>query len=425
MSTYEEILEEVRRRLRDSELVLTVDTAAGFARQVIDDYQRRSVATPGAKHLTDVEGLFVRVLDALVGWGDLSDLISDPNIEEIHVLGDAVWGWDHRTGRPRPGKATTEAASLEVVMRMLEDTPVSLDLSEPTAKAIVMGEQWRLSVSIPPSSRRLMAILRRFHTDYRTLRELVTLDTLSTHAASFLWAVMQQLDSRVVVSGMPGSGKTTLLAAMHRVGVVPTWHRIRILEPTYELILDHPQAVNLQEVPHTDPALDLTAQIEFSLTTSPTRLLVGEILGKEAQALHRAANAGVGLGVTVHSNSATDGLHALVINATKGTDTIPLATAEAAFARDLDYVIHMESEHLPGAISRYVTEIVAVLHDQRTNRFRIRPLFSRATPGGDLIWTGKLPDATSVARIDKALLAQGLTVEGILRGEVTASIFEQ
>ena len=79
---------------------------------------------------------------------------------------------------------------------------------------------------------RLSATLRRYVVRHIALQDLVLRQSLSTPAASLLWAAMQ-FRSRVIVSGEPGAGKTTMLNAL--LHSAPVHHCVRSCEEIREL----------------------------------------------------------------------------------------------------------------------------------------------------------------------------------------------
>src|SRR5258706_12009843 len=74
----------------------------------------------------------------------------------------------------------------------------------------------------------------------------------------------------------------------------------------------------------------------------PDRIVVGEVRGSEAFELTRAINAGCGFLCTVHSNSASEALDALVNAALMAGENVTQPVVRRGFARSIDVVVHVE-----------------------------------------------------------------------------------
>ena len=418
----ERLRNDLRGRLADEQQLnreITVDLVENAARDVVDAYEQQAATHPDLLALVDPTATMRRLVDDVLAWGPLTEHLANPNVEEILLEGNQIFIKDHATGRPRQLTTTTTEAELQqAVLRMLEGAGVSLDRSVPCAKALVLDRTVRLAAQIPPVAASLSAVIRRFHAPVQSLQQLVRFESLTLPAASFLWAVMKQPTSRIVVSGIPSAGKTTLLTALHRL--VPKHHIVRIIESTTEMIIDHPLASNCQEAGDWD----LSKLIEFSLVMSPVRIVVGEVLGAEAAVLIRAANAGCGFACTVHSNSALDALFALADNATKVGPNQSYESACRAFARAIDYVVHLSADARLGGKRRQVMEILAVDRTpQQSGRFKTRAIFRRRRLGEPMVWTGQRPDEDDEALLD-ASAPERITVDDILKGRAAPQVLQ-
>ncbi len=129
--------------------------------------------------------------------------------------------------------------------------------------------------------------------------------------------------------------------------------------------------------------------------------------GSEAFELTRAVNAGCGFACTVHANSAADALDALVNAALMAGENVTEGVVRKVFASALDFVIHLERDAVgDGPIRRQVMEVLAVVPSLRED-FTTQPIFRRDHLGAPLEWTGALPPAPVVGRIERALSGPG------------------
>ncbi len=414
--TIERLGAEVRERLRrvDGGSEVSADTVSSIARDVVEEYQHRS-HQDGSPLLARPTAIVERIVEDITGWGPLTNLVHDPDIEEILVEGDNIFIMDNAASRPvQVNVHATEQELRQVIIRMLRGSNRKLDYENPQAKASVLDGTARLTVTIPPASSRLSATIRRYIRRFQSLRSLVDVGTLSVEAGGFLWALMQDRTSRFVVSGIPGAGKTTLLAAMHLAA--PPHHTVRILEQVTELDLGRALTSNYQEVDggvREGSELTLRHLIRHALSMRPDRIVVGEVLGEESAELFRAANTGAGFAVSNHAYSARAALDALVTTAIHAGENISIEAATRAFADAIDYVIHLAMDHHGEASRRRVMEILAVAAGE--GGFSTTTLFARKGFDEPLRWTGARPHDEKTALIDAAL-PDGMTLRDILEG---------
>ncbi len=152
----------------------------------------------------------------------------------------------------------------------------------------------------------------------------------------------------------------------------------------------------------------------------PDRIVVGEVRGSESFELTRAVNAGTGFACTVHANSATDALAALVNSALMAGENVPESVVRKVFSSSIDLVVHLDREmqgESDGPIKRQVMEILAVvpsLHDD----FSVQPLFLRDRLGTGMYWTGALPPDQLSERLQR-MLPQNVSLSDVMNGQVS------
>ena len=401
---YEAIRREVhvridRRRLRPD---VDLDAVRGEVGATVDEYQRAAML---GEHLplADPADLADRVLRSITDLGPLTELFARRDVEEIFIEGPRVSYLDG-SGRLRGLTVpTSEDENRHVVDRMLATTDRQLNTKHPMVQARVLGGSARLTAAIPPIGDQLSATVRRYVVRNVTLGDLVARDSLSQQAAAFLQLLMQ-IRSRVTVSGEPGAGKTTLLAAL--LAAAPANQCVRACEEIRELAVPITHGSYYEVRP---PALDGTGEItlrdlvKFVLAMRPDRIVVGEVRGAEAFELSRAVNAGCGFLCTVHANSASEALDALVNAALMAGENVTERIVRKVFSSALDVVIHLDRDDVANgdtdSIRRRVVEIAAVVPALRDD-FTVEPLFVREDGRGPLRWTGALPPSLA-ARLDR------------------------
>jgi pilus assembly protein CpaF len=356
-----------------------------------------------------------RLIESLTGNGPLTRLLGRSDVEEIFVEGDKVTYLEAGGALRAIDVPTSEAENRQTIERLIGATDRRLDTSNPIAQARVLNGSARLTAVLPPVGDHLSATIRKYALRRQTLGSLVELGSLTEQAATFLDAAMRASAS-VIISGPPGSGKTSFLSAL--ISATPTDHCVRACEEVREL---HVPLVHGSYYEARPPSLDGSGEISLrdlvktTLAMRPDMIIVGEVRGAEAFELTRAVNAGCGLACTIHANSASDALDALVNAALMAGENVAERVVRKVFSSSIDLVVHLDrkADASDATIRRETMEVRAVvpsLHDD----FSTEPLFTRDHLGGPMAWTGALPPESLVRRIE-SVLPERATLSSILR----------
>jgi type IV secretion system protein TrbB len=160
------------------------------------------------------------------------------------------------------------------------------------------------------------------------------------------------LRKNILVVGATGSGKTTFLnAILHEVATATPDDRLVVIEDTPELQVQSQNSVSLLAM---GPVTMLDC-LRATLRLRPTRIVVGEVRGREALTLLKAWNTGHPGGVaSIHANDAAAGLIRLeALIAEEGSAPQPRLIAEA-----VDLVVSISADAAEG---RRVREVSIVL----------------------------------------------------------------
>jgi len=319
--------------------------------------------------------------------GFLGDLLGDPTVEEIIVIGG------HRTFVVRNGikelvPIIADTATLRrFADQLLAGTGRRLDLSSPIVSA-QLSDGSRVHITGPPVTHpdRLNIQIRKFVVTATGLNELVERETLTPASAELLRQAMRQ-DLSVIVAGAPGAGKTTLVNCLLRE--VPPDRRVVTCEEVFEIDADLPDMTQMQT---REAGLDGGAEITLrdlvreALRQRPDRIVVGEVRGPEALDMLMALNAGCSGVATLHANSARDALEKLVSYSVLAGQNVAIPFVRRTVAAVVDLVVFLRRT----GRTRAVDEIAYVPGQLSGEVFTLQPLFEMGPTG--LHWTGSTTD---------------------------------
>jgi pilus assembly protein CpaF len=316
---------------------------ADLRKQVEDQLHRALAQEHLALHANERQALVQSVFDDVLGYGPIDRLLREPSINEVMINGpDKVFV-------ERDGKILlTEVRFVdENHLRRIIDKIVSqvgrrVDEATPMVDAR-LPDGSRVNVVVHP-----LAIggpfmtIRRFATDPFRIDDLISMDTLTAQAASFMDACVRGR-LNIVVSGGTGTGKTTLLNVLS--SFIPSDERILTIEDAKELQLQQPHVLSLEGRP---PNIEGKGEVRIrdlvrnALRMRPDRIVVGEVRGAEALDMLQAMNTGHdGSITTVHSNSPRDTLSRVETMALMAGMDLPVRVIREQMASALDMIVHL------------------------------------------------------------------------------------
>ncbi|MBN2067278.1 MAG: CpaF family protein [Candidatus Diapherotrites archaeon] len=254
------------------------------------------------------------VLNHSIGYRELSELMQDPDLEEIMVNGfdRNVFVTHRKFGNCKTGIVATERGFLQqLISRIAATVNKQFNESHPLLDArLPDGSRANATFSYATPFGHTLTI-RKFTKVPLSIVNLIENNTLSSKVAAFLWCMVEGLGlypMNLIVTGGAGSGKTTFMNVL--AVFIPFKERIITIEDTVELDLagrmnwiqmeSKPKIRDLQEISMDD-------LLKNSLRMRPDRILVGEVRGREAQTLFVAMDTGHrGILGTLHSNTARE-----------------------------------------------------------------------------------------------------------------------
>ena len=401
-SAIELVEQDIRELLGRRELALDDDGALrALVDEVVVDYRHRYLAG-GLPPLADRDVALLR--QRVVGFGAVTPLLDDPEVEEIWV-NEPGRVFAARRGEHELTGVVLEARDVEeLVERMLARAGRRLDRAQPFVDAR-LPDGSRLHVAIPPITDHWSINIRKFvGLRAQSLDELVALGSCSASAARFLDAAVRAGLS-IVVAGAVGAGKTTLLNCL--LGAVPARDRIVTCEEVFELRIDRPDVVAMQcRQPNLEGegAVTLRDLVRESLRMRPDRIVIGEVRGSEALDMLLALNSGAVGMTSVHANSAREALRKLTTLPLLAGENIDRRFVAATVAACVDLVVFCRRT----AAGREVTEIVSV-GEQVGDGLDLTSGAIFTGAGGSLTWTGEYPTGR------EKFLDRGIDLTSVLR----------
>jgi len=365
--------------LQRDELSAVVDTVraslqvATRDQQVVGEQLRRlaerEVDDILAKHeITDRQQLMDTrdaVLDELLGYGPLQELLDRSEISEIMVNGHQQIFVERKGRLERTSRSFDSEEHLRAVIdRMVRSSGRRVDQSSPMVDAR-LPDGSRLNVVLPPLAVDGPSItIRKFTAQHLTSTNLVERGALSIEAADFLAQAVSQRRN-IIVSGGTGTGKTTMLNVLS--SHIARSERVVTVEDAVELQLDMPNIIRLESRPaNTEGAGAVTIRdlVRNSLRMRPDRIVVGEVRGAEALDMLQAMNTGHdGSLSTLHANNPRDAIRRLETMVLLGGVDLPLRAIREQVASAVDLIVQLTRGADGSRFVSSITEVVGLEGD--------------------------------------------------------------
>jgi len=305
------------------------------------------------------------LIDELLGFGPLEELLSDPDVSDIMVNGPDQT-YIEKKGKLviAPIKFRDEQHLFQIAQRIVNQVGRRVDQTTPLADARLKDGS-RVNVIVPPLSLRGTAIsIRKFSEKPITIDMLKGWDSMNDKMATCL-KIAGACRMNIVISGGTGSGKTTMLNALSKM--IDPGERVLTIEDAAELRLQQPHWLPLETRPPNlegQGAITIGDLVKNALRMRPDRIILGEIRGAECFDLLAAMNTGHdGSMCTLHANSPRECLGRMENMILMGDIKIPKEAISRQIAESVDLIVQVKRLRDGSRRTTNITEVIGMEGD--------------------------------------------------------------
>lgn len=340
-----ERLEQEKLTIHNS-LLEQLDLSNNLTDQEIDEMIEQAVLNRGKNvylSITDKRMLKKELFNALRRLDVLSDLLEDEDISEIMINGQDHIFIEKRGKLSQAGVSfSSEERLRNVIQQIVSSCNRIVNETVPIVDAR-LSDGSRVNVVLPPVALDgAVMTIRKFPTEFFTMKKLIAMGSITKQAAEFLKQIVKA-KYNIFISGGTGSGKTTFLNVLSNY--IPSAERVITIEDSAELqIKGIPNLVRLETRNANvegENAITMSQLIKAALRMRPDRIIVGEV--RDAAAMDMANSMLTGHDGSIstgHGNSAKEMMLRLETMILMGYD-MPVLAIRQQIAAAIDIVVHL------------------------------------------------------------------------------------
>ncbi len=311
----------------------------GLVAQIITD---RGYQLEGGR-----EGTIKAVLDNIMRYGVLQDLIDAPDITDIFINGPQnVYKRVNNVDVFCPEISFRDNRHLEQYIRtVLAKVGQRITQAECLVDTRDVKNHIRINAGIPPTAKTPYLCIRKHTVADFAAEDFIREGTFTPEIQDFI-ALAMRARLNTLIAGPTGSGKTTLMRFIAS-NFIPDDERIVIMEEEEELKISHSNQVDLEakkKAGENDQEVTLDDLVRNGLRMAMRRILLGEFRGKEAFALIRAFGTGHDGGlVTVHANDINNAIDQIAVMMLYTNAPLKYEHLKMLIAQALNLIIYIEN----------------------------------------------------------------------------------
>ncbi len=284
-----------------------------------------------------------------VGLGPIEPFIRDHYIEDIHAVGVGNCFLDHKIfGKVETNVSFDSDDELNrYILRLSERIGSPVSDSHPIVDAMLpdgsrLNIIYTREISLAGSS----FTIRKFSEVPISVTQLIKFGTMSPMIAAYLWLLIENGMSGMVL-GETASGKTTTLNAIS--AFIKDTDKVYSVESTPEITIPHKcwQHLVTRDSKMGEPIAEFDL-IKAALRSRPNYIIVGEIRGKEGHVAFQAMATGHPVLSTFHAASVRKMIHRL----TGDPINVPIS-----FIDNLNFCVFQRALYIKGNLERRVVNV--------------------------------------------------------------------
>ncbi len=249
-------------------------------------------------------GLRYHFLKRRAGTGLLDPFLSDPNLEDISIVGAGNIYVIHKAyGALKSPLFLGQEEIDELIVSMSEQFGKTVSHAKPVVDSVLPdGSRINVVFGKDISRKGTNATIRKFASTPLSITQILTSKAFDYTEAAYMWIMLMEGMS-VFINGETASGKTT--TAMALTTFIPSNWKVVSIEDTPELTLPHANWITeaTRDTGNASSSVTMFDLLKAALRQRPNYIIVGEIRGAEGNIAFQAMQTGHPVMSTFHAGN--------------------------------------------------------------------------------------------------------------------------